>query len=1084
MTGRSLLIRGPAGSGKTEYCLRVCWQALEKSRPGTVVFLVPGAEAVRDTERRLLQGGSRRGLSGPVVTDFTSLARRVLNDGGEFPLRYVDVLQKRYVLLGILQDVPLTFFKDVRRYEGFLDVAAAFIAELKRGMISPERFLQACLPVTGRGPIAEEKVRELYAIYDAYQQGLKGRGAYDAEGLLWKSAELLSDHSSLFSEVELLVVDGFATYTPVEFKVLTALVGRARQSHVTLCYEENREDVFAFVEGTYRRLKTVCSGGEVVLKGNHRASGSLLHLERTLFSEATEEVSADKSLVILPQSDPYREMEGVARQIERIRREDGLEYADFLIIFRDVGDSLPFVSEVLGERGIPYSLPLQQTLGQEPFVRVVLAVLELVNGTFSRGRLLTVLKSSYWRSHMDVAAALENYANEYGLWEEELFRQPWTQPGQTIEDVTSLNDFKALFLGKLDRLRSRAQEVESAEDFRQLVLDATAEFEFLSGGGAIEEVGDSPLSGWGRAAPRLFPEYRSLAGLSRLLDNIADCARLADWPRADYGVFLEVLKRGLSWMPACSLPRNRDSVRITSIVGGPLPEAAVVFVCGLCERSFPREIISEPFFKDRERRLVNRRGGIALDERLLLSSGERFFFYIAMSRATGRLILTYPATDGKGNELIRSHYVEEVVRRLSHLPELPTEEVPGRRVVPEFSLVADCGELRSFVAQHLSVPVRETPQAGDENSIITALAYNELLRRGHFGAEDLLYSAATEELSEEACGDLREKDAYYTSVSELETFARCPFRHFCEYRLGLKEPPQYEFGPVEEGMLYHEALARLYRKVYNPEPPSLENGAAPLASHRTGVESFSAEELEEKLRQLSDDFISERYERLFRSPRMDVRRRALQARMRDFLLKEVENERANATRPSYFELSFGRGRSQQGADARSIEGALSIEEGGHPAVRISGRIDRVDVFEREQERFGVVVDYKRSARVSRSGLHQGIVLQPGIYLLALEELFRLRAAGAFYYSISSGRKRGIFAKEEEGSISGQGDVSRVDKATFDEIRELMKLNAQQAVEIVQRIVDGEIAIRPADIKECRNCPFSSICRIKDQRSFS
>jgi ATP-dependent helicase/DNAse subunit B len=57
----------------------------------------------------------------------------------------------------------------------------------------------------------------------------------------------------------------------------------------------------------------------------------------------------------------------------------------------------------------------------------------------------------------------------------------------------------------------------------------------------------------------------------------------------------------------------------------------------------------------------------------------------------------------------------------------------------------------------------------------------------------------------------------------------------------------------------------------------------------------------------------------------------------------------------------------------------------------------------------------------------------------------------------------------------------VDKATFNEIRELMELNAQQAVEIVQRIVDGKIAARPVDKGECRTCPFISVCRIKEQQ---
>jgi ATP-dependent helicase/nuclease subunit B len=540
----------------------------------------------------------------------------------------------------------------------------------------------------------------------------------------------------------------------------------------------------------------------------------------------------------------------------------------------------------------------------------------------------------------------------------------------------------------------------------------------------------------------------------------------------------EMLERGLVWTPVPSSPRGADSVRVVPIVGGPPPAAPVVFVFGLCERSFPREIISEPFFKDRERRLVTERGKIVLDERSSLSSGERFFFYFAVSRATGRLVLTYPTADGAGKELARSHYVEEVVRLFSDLTDATEAKAPVVTVAPELATVADANELRAFVACQLSRPMRETEEDRDEGPMLASLAYNELLRLGGFGPDDLVYQVSPEKLSEVAGQGPGNTDTYFTSVSELETFGRCPFRHFCEYRLGLEELRRYEFGPAEEGMLYHEILARLYREIYLPSGEDRgvpEEADAPAG----GIENLLPEYVDERLTLLMDELLREGYSRLFRPRRMQVRRRALHARIRDFVLKELENERANATRPTYFELSFGKGKSQENADRRSSRACLTLRGAG-PAVRVSGRMDRVDVFTKGVKRFGVVVDYKRSIPSSRLDLQSGTVLQPGIYMLALKELFGLRPAGAFYYAISSGRKRGVFAKEDEESISGQGDVSRTDRVSYEEIGELMKLNARQAVEYVQRILEGEKAVRPADRNECRACPFRSVCRISEQ----
>ena len=100
-------------------------------------------------------------------------------------------------------------------------------------------------------------------------------------------------------------------------------------------------------------------------------------------------------------------------------------------------------------------------------------------------------------------------------------------------------------------------------------------------------------------------------------------------------------------------------------------------------------------------------------------------------------------------------------------------------------------------------------------------------------------------------------------------------------------------------------------------------------------------------------------------------------------------------------------------------------------------------------------------------------------MLALRELFGLEPAGALYYFISSRRKRGIFLEDEEKRIAGHKDISRKDRASFEQIARLMERNARQALEYVRRILDGEIGVNPADPDECSHCPFVSVCRITD-----
>jgi len=1053
---------------------------MRKHGPGRVIYLVPSAQAVRDTERDLLLTGDSRGLLGSVVMDFVGLAFRILKEAGCFPLRRIGPLDKSYLILRIIRETPLRFFENVKDYDGFAQVVGDFIAELKRGMISPEEFLNGCLLAAGQRSIAKDKILGLHAIYSAYQNALKDSGAYDGDGLQWMAAEVLVANRSLLSSVEVLIVDGFATYTPVEMQMLTLLVERIGESHLTLCHERDGPDVFGFVRRTYRRLSKLCEGKETVLGGNHLGSAELLHLERNLFGEGENQISAGAAISIIPCTDVYDEVETVARQIERVRSEEKLEYCDFMVIVRDVGEYRRPISEVFSERQIPFSIPGAAYLAEDPFIRSAVSTLRLVEGEFRSEGVITALKNSYINADRDIAAAIENYVDEFGLGDQEQFRQTWTRSSEAVQDVGLLNSQKARFVEALDRLRSEADNVSSAEQFRDFVFATIRKMGFLNRGGDSAGGEDRTLRRRSETTVPFSSEYRSLGALASLLDDMCEYARLVELPNADYAFFLEMLERGLSSEQMPSASRNQNSVRVTSIVGGLPRPAPVVFVCGLCERSFPREIANEPLFKDRERRLINRRGKIALDERLPLSSGERFFFYTAVTRATKRLILTYPATDSAGDELAPSHYIEEVARLFSDLGHSIRTESPGMRVLAEFGDIADAAVLRFFVANQLSQKCGEEDEGHDESQTLATLAYNELIETSDLHTNHLIYQppGRHEALPVEVCQALK-KDTYPTSVSELETFARCPFRHLCEYTLQLKVPPRYEFTHREEGILYHEVLARLYREIYLTAGAEKAGGDASACRQRRAIEGIPEDELSSRLSALVNEFINAGYARLFQAPRMEVRRRAIETRIKDFLLKEVENERANATRPAYFELSFGKGKGKQDADDRSTSKALSLGMEGAPLVQISGRMDRVDIFEKDRERFAIILDYKRSGQRTKPDLRQGTILQVGLYMLALKELFNMKPAGAFYYSISSGRKRGVFAAEEEERISGQGDVSRTDKVSYDEIGDLIELNAAQAVEYVTRIQSGDIGVRPADPNHCRTCPFGTLCRIAD-----
>lgn len=55
------------------------------------------------------------------------------------------------------------------------------------------------------------------------------------------------------------------------------------------------------------------------------------------------------------------------------------------------------------------------------------------------------------------------------------------------------------------------------------------------------------------------------------------------------------------------------------------------------------------------------------------------------------------------------------------------------------------------------------------------------------------------------------------AVTQLENFARCPFKHFVDYGLRPKKVKRFEETPLDVGNLYHEVLAQYVLKIKDAE---------------------------------------------------------------------------------------------------------------------------------------------------------------------------------------------------------------------------------------------------------------------------
>ncbi|MGE5497603.1 MAG: PD-(D/E)XK nuclease family protein, partial [Syntrophothermus sp.] len=304
----------------------------------------------------------------------------------------------------------------------------------------------------------------------------------------------------------------------------------------------------------------------------------------------------------------------------------------------------------------------------------------------------------------------------------------------------------------------------------------------------------------------------------------------------------------------------------------------------------------------------------------------------------------------------------------------------------------------------------------------------------------------------QAAGSLSSYSSRTYSVSQLETYAKCPFQYFSNrvLSLGTIESPKEEIESNELGTLLHKIFCEFYKSLGPERRVTAENEDEALRLIRSLAEKLSRNYFKSPL-----DFYER--EKLF----------GIGGREEESILyRFIKTEAADATGfvPWQFEKSFG---------SSDTPGTVNFELNG---VKLRGQIDRIDI-NRELKRFRVI-DYKlNGSRPAAGDLKNGISLQLPVYLHVAKRIIadelddparaEYQPDTAIIYSLKI--KAGEFG---------------VKKVIADEPRktspdEAMKVSMEKVSEYMTAISEGSFYMTPDKKKQkvCNYCSYSNICRI-------
>lgn len=817
--GPLLVLAGP-GTGKTTTLVETVVDRVERRglAPEQVLVLTFSRKAAQELRTRISVRLART-TRGPLAMTFHSYAfallRRELAAAGGPPLR---------LLSGPEHDLEVARLLEGQTADGALDwpdplrpalLLRGFRAELRALL---QRAQERGVDGAGLRALGGREGRPEWIAAGHFLAGYEGRFALDSSaevldhsGLVRAAAELLDSDDELRGRERqaraLVLVDEFQDTDPAQLRLLQALAGDGRD---LIAVGDPDQSIYAFrgadVRGVLEfpdafRTAAGTPAPQVELRTSRRSGPALLAASRSVAARlpvagrgrAFRELHADPQAArgpdrvdVLLAASATAEAALVANVLRRAYLHEGLGWSEMAVLLRSTPRSLAVLRRGLQAAGVPVSVPADELpLVEQPMVRALLGVLSaalrprsvtaddalaLLGGPLVRADTLAVRRLRRGLRQLDLATGARSPSD---LLLVEAVRDP--------SSVLALAEAVRGPLDRLHRLMSAGRQAAaqgSAEDVLWAVWETA--------GVARRLEADSRSGG-----PRAAVADRALDAVLALFEA---AARYVDrLPHGDaLGFVADVEAQEVPGDTLAQRAPDGEAVRVMTAHASKGLEWRLVVVAGVNEGVWPDlRLRGSLLGADDLAALAQHRAAAAAgaDRRAELLAEERRLFYVAVTRAAERLVVT--AVSGADEQDRPSRFLTEL-----GVP-VPDRPSPVGRPLSGAGLVA---ELRQVAASTADGALREAAC----RRLVRLAGPGAGAAAPHLPAADPQRWWGLASLSDGA-PLVAEGQLVRVSPSKVEAFQTCALRWFLESAVGVGGTS----GPAQVvGTLVH-ALAEL-----------------------------------------------------------------------------------------------------------------------------------------------------------------------------------------------------------------------------------------------------------------------------------
>ena len=1004
-------IFGGSGFGKSHYAYNKIMQQAAADKMGKYIIIVP-EQFTMQTQKDMVMMSENKGIMNIDVLSFVRLAYRVFEETDVLSKPLLEDEGKSMVIKRILREHASewkTFGSNINRM-GFVEEIKSIITEFVQYRVDDEK-IDAMKEGTQGRKILSAKLEDLKLVYAYYRQYMEDR-YISSEELLSILADYVPETAMLKDSV--LCIDGFTGFTPVQYELLAELMKVCKDIYITVTISEDT-DPFGKVrqdELFCMSKKYIAKCNEIALKcgvdidtvwtgrcamtthdetdesmptarANTTSTGwrfinnpELALLEKSIFrneaSAGADTFEKNEKIRVYEATDVTKEVEYCVWQINNLIRENGLRYRDIAVITADVETYARLFKTEFEKVGIPVFADNNRNILDNTFVSLLLAILALVKNDYDYQSVMTLLRNGIVRDYLGFenmeTDALDTYLYGCGIRGRSMWNKMWNCNKKIQADIQIVNDTRTRVIEVFGAVTDKLKNAETVLDYWRILYDFMTEWNMS---GIIKSEAERYET---EGNPVVKKEYDQIY---RIVINLIDqMIELMGDEKLDLREFTELVKLGFTEASVGVIPPGVDNIIVGDITRTRLKDIKVLFFVGVNEGSVPKTIKSGGFLSDMERELLAEGGAElapTLRERIF---NERFYIYLALTRPSDKLFISYCKKGAGAGELQPSSIIADI------------KELYGE------DFVTDSGYGAWSLDAHLANDKGKTwwieglrKYAGTDKEEIDEdwlNLHNEKIKteKNKDMLDSAFYKGEITPLTKDIAKKLYGEDIS-GSASRLELYASCAYAHFLRYGLKLEARKEYALEVPDMGTIFHKVI---------------EEFSIRLEQKGKDWQDVTEEEITTWTGQIAEHACSEFGHGILNS---DARNAYIKKRITRIAAATIENLSEQMKHGKFKAESYEVRFSSADEDTFTYD----IDE--NAVLKLTGRMDRLDVYEDDEKVLYKVIDYKSGKpSFSLQKLYYGLNMQLVVYLMAAEGIEKkmhpdklVIPAGTFYYYI-------------------------------------------------------------------------------------